>query len=91
MGRDLEFSRKSLAQALARCYSPYMELSERLDRLETNMAHLEHNYEQLNQVVITQAKQITRLEAELRKSSDTLTTIELDRIRQPNPKPPHYS
>jgi len=68
-----------------------MELSERLDRLETNMAHLEHNYEQLNQVVITQAKQITRLEAELRKSSDTLTTIELDRIRQPNPKPPHYS
>ena len=68
-----------------------MEISDRLDRLEANIAHLEHHFEQLNDVVITQGKQITRLEAELRKSSDALTTIELDRIRDTNPKPPHYS
>ena len=67
-----------------------MELLQRLDRLETNIAHLEHEYEQLNRVVIAQAKQITRLETDLRKALDGLTTIELDRIRQTNPKPPHY-
>ena len=67
-----------------------MEHIERLDRLEINLAHLEHEYEQLNQVVIAQTKQITRLEGDLRKALGTLTTIELDRIRQTNPKPPHY-
>ena len=67
-----------------------MELHERMERLETSMAHLEHQYEQLNQVVILQTKQINRLESELRKALGSLTTIELDRIRQTNPKPPHY-
>ena len=64
--------------------------SPRLEKIESHLAHLERQYEELNQVVIEQARLIARLQKESAKISDTMGTIELERVRATNPKPPHY-
>jgi len=66
-------------------------LEERLLRLETNVTHLEHLCEQLNQVVADQSKIITKLQMVQQQLSQTVETQELDRIKATNAKPPHYS
>ena len=66
------------------------ELLRRLENLESHLAHLEHQYDQLNQVVLEQGKQLTRLQATQQKVSQTVETMELDRIKATNAKPPHY-
>ena len=58
--------------------------------METQMAHLERLVEQLNEVVIEQGRALARLQAQLRRVSDTLETSELERIRQTSGPPPHY-
>ena len=67
------------------------ELAERLEKLESNLAHLEHQYDQLNQVVLEQSRQLTKLLALQQKLSESIENIELERIKSTNPKPPHYS
>ena len=62
----------------------------RLEKLEAAMAHVEHQHEQLNQVVVEQARTIARLQKELALASASLTGMELERIRANNQKPPHY-
>jgi uncharacterized coiled-coil protein SlyX len=75
----------------ARRYSPSMnELSERLANIETHLLHLEHQYEQLNNVVIEQGRWLARLQKESAKVSQAVQTMELERIRANNPKPPHH-
>ena len=64
--------------------------SQRLEKIESHLAHLERQYEELNQVVIDQARLIARLQKETGKISDTVGTMELERVRATNPKPPHY-
>ena len=66
------------------------EVAERLTRLESTMAHLEHLTEQLNEIVVDQARQLDQLKKILQRQSQSLETIELERIRSTNPKPPHY-
>jgi uncharacterized coiled-coil protein SlyX len=66
-------------------------LEERLLRLETNVTHLEHLCEQLNQVVTDQSKTIARLQAVQQQLSQSMESQELDRIKGTNAKPPHYS
>ncbi len=66
------------------------EISQRLERLEANSAHLEHQVEQLNQVIIKQAKTIEVLKKQAQRQSQTLESMELDRIQSTNAKPPHY-
>ncbi len=66
------------------------ELRQRLEALESHLAHLERQYEQLNEVVIAQGKELARAQARLRGLGQTLETIELERIKAANPKPPHY-
>ncbi|HTD68371.1 MAG TPA: SlyX family protein [Candidatus Limnocylindria bacterium] len=66
------------------------ESSERLERIESHLSHLERQYEELNQVVIEQGKLIARLQKETAKVSDSVGTMELERVRATNPKPPHY-
>ena len=66
------------------------EISQRLERLEANSAHLEHQVEQLNQVIIEQAKTIDVLKKQAQRQSQTLESMELDRIKATNAKPPHY-
>jgi uncharacterized coiled-coil protein SlyX len=66
------------------------ESTQRLERIESHLAHLERQYEELNQVVIEQGKLLARLQRDSAKVSDAVQTIELERIRANNPKPPHY-
>jgi SlyX protein len=64
--------------------------SRYLDKLETNIAHLEHQLEQLNSVVIEQGKMLDRLKKEVQRQSSAMQTLELDRIKANNSRPPHY-
>jgi uncharacterized coiled-coil protein SlyX len=66
------------------------ETLPRLERLETNLAHLEHQVEQLNEVIVEQAKVIEFLKKQAQRQSSVLESIELDRIKANNAKPPHY-
>ncbi len=66
------------------------ELAARLEKLESNLTHLEHQYDELNQVVVEQARQLAKMQAQQQKVSQTVESIELERIKSTNPKPPHY-
>jgi SlyX protein len=66
------------------------ESSDRLDRLESHIAHLEHLVEQLNGVVIEQGKLLDRLKKETQRQSGAMRTLELERIKANAQKPPHY-
>jgi len=61
-----------------------------IDKLESNLAHLEHQVEQLNQVVIEQGKLLDRLKKETQRQSGILQTLELERIKSTVQRPPHY-
>ncbi len=67
------------------------ENDERLERAEASLAHLEHQYDQLNRVVVEQAKLLERLRKQVERLTETLETQELERIRGTSAKPPHYS
>lgn len=67
------------------------ENSRRLEKLESNVAHLEHQVEQLNDVVIQQGKLLDRLKKEVQRQSSAMETMELERIKANIQKPPHYS
>jgi len=66
------------------------ELAKRLERIEANLAHLEHQVEQLNGVVIEQGKLVEQSRKQLQRQSATLEAIELERIKATNARPPHY-
>ncbi len=66
------------------------ENSQRMDKLESHVAHLEHQVEQLNGVVIEQGKLLDRLKKEVRRQSSTMQTLELERMKSNNQKPSHY-
>jgi uncharacterized coiled-coil protein SlyX len=66
------------------------ELEERLNRLESTIAHLEHMTELLNDVVTEQGRELIQLKKKYVLQSESLDTIELERIRSTNSKPPHY-
>jgi len=64
--------------------------SERFARLESHMAHLEHQVEQLNEVVVEQAKTIDRLVKQVQLQARAMETAELERAKANSQKPPHY-
>lgn len=66
------------------------EHSQRMDRLESHLAHLEHQVEQLNGVVIEQGKLLDRLRKEVQRQSGVMQTLELERMKSNVEKPPHY-
>ena len=66
------------------------EISQRVEKLESHFAHLEHQVEQLNAVVVEQVKWLERLKKEVQRQSRVLQTQELERIKANNQKPPHY-
>ena len=66
------------------------ENSRRLEKLESHVAHLEHQVEQLNDVVIEQGKLLDRLKKEVQRQSSAMETMELERINTNVQKPPHY-
>ena len=69
---------------------PHDELAKRLATLEAHIAHVERQFDQLNEVVIEQARELRRIVALQQRISDTLATQELERVRATSPKPPHY-
>lgn len=66
------------------------EISERLQKIEAHVAHLEHQVEQLNDVVTEQSRLVEFLKKQVQKQSGVLETLELERIKANNPKPPHH-
>jgi uncharacterized coiled-coil protein SlyX len=64
--------------------------SQRMDKLESHFAHLEHLVEQLNGVVTEQGKLLDRLRKETQRQSNAMQTLELERIKSTVQKPPHY-
>ncbi len=66
------------------------DASQRLEKIESHLAHLERQYEQINQVVIEQGRLLARLQKENSKVSSAMETIEIERIRATDSKPPHY-
>jgi len=66
------------------------ENSQRMDKLESHLAHLEHQVEQLNEVVIEQGKLLDRLKKETQRQSGIMQALELERIKSNVQKPPHY-
>jgi SlyX protein len=66
------------------------EHSRQIEKLESHVAHLEHQMEQLNEVVITQGKLLERLKKEVQRQSTAMQTVELERIKSNIQKPPHY-
>jgi uncharacterized coiled-coil protein SlyX len=63
---------------------------QRLERIEAHVAHLEHQVEQLNEVVVGQGKLVDHLKKQVQRQSAVLETMELERIKANNPKPPHH-
>ena len=66
------------------------EAAHRLHRVEAHLAHLEHQVEQLNGVIIAQGKELEQLKKLVQRQATTLESIELERVKATNPKPPHY-
>jgi len=66
------------------------ENSRRTEKLEAHVAHLEHQVEQLNGVVIEQGKMLERLKKEVQRQTRAMETLELERMKSNNVKPPHY-
>jgi uncharacterized coiled-coil protein SlyX len=66
------------------------ELSTRLGKIESHLAHLEHQVEQMNEVIMAQDKLLERLKKEVQRQSSAMETLELERIKANNAKPPHY-
>jgi uncharacterized coiled-coil protein SlyX len=65
-------------------------MEDRLQKLESHIAFLEKQYEDLNKVVIEQGRALSRVQSELTRAGDALRAAEIERIRANNPKPPHY-
>lgn len=66
------------------------EISERFARLESHVAHLEQQVEQLNEVVVEQAKLIERMRKQVQLHGRTLESSEIEQVKANNPKPPHH-
>ena len=66
------------------------EALARLGKIESHIAHLEHQVEQMNQVIVEQGKVIDRLKKEVLRHGTAMETLELERIKANNTKPPHY-
>ena len=66
------------------------DASARLGKIESNVTHLEHQVEQLNGVVIEQGKLLERFKKEMQRQTSAMETLELERMKSNNTKPPHY-
>ena len=62
----------------------------RMEKIESNLAHLEHQVEEMNRVLIEQGKLLERLKKEVQRQNTAMQTLELERIQSNSQKPPHY-
>ena len=66
------------------------ETTQRFEKLEAHLAHLERQVEELNEVIIEQSKLVDRMKKEVQRTSSAMQSMELERIKANNPKPPHH-
>ncbi len=66
------------------------ETTARLGKIESHLAHLERQVEELNGVIIEQGKLLERVKKEVQKQSSAMQTMEMERIKGNTQKPPHY-
>ena len=66
------------------------DISTRLGRIESHLAHLEHQVDEMNDVIVAQDKLLERLKKEIQRQSTAMESLELERIKANNAKPPHY-
>jgi uncharacterized coiled-coil protein SlyX len=66
------------------------ETSTRLEKLESHLAHLEHQFDKLNEVVIEHTRLLKRMQTQQQRIAQTVESIEIDRIKSDRSKPPHY-
>ena len=66
------------------------EISKRFECIEAHVAHLEHQVEQLNTVVADQGRAVELLKKQAQRQSRVLETLELERIKDNNVRPPHH-
>ena len=52
------------------------DISTRFEKMEANIAHLEHQVEQLNGVIIAQGKLLERVKKEVQRQSTAMESIE---------------
>lgn len=83
-------SRSTLAGFGRKIHCMADENSRRIEKLESHIAHLEHQVEQLNGVVIEHGKLLDRLKKEVQRQSAAMQTLELEHIKANVQKPPHY-
>ncbi len=69
-----------------------MDLNERIIELETKSSYQEHLIQELNEVVVSQQKQMDALEASLQRMSDYLKNSQGSQLARPDEEvpPPHY-
>ncbi len=66
------------------------DLPNRLQQIEQHIAHLEHHVDQMNTILLEQQNVLMRLKKEVQRQTQTLQTMELERIKANITKPPHY-
>jgi SlyX protein len=67
--------------------------SERMTQLEIGLAHLQRQYDVLNQVVTEQALQLDRVNQRIAKWEQTVDSLKNGSDQETDPldeKPPHY-
>jgi uncharacterized coiled-coil protein SlyX len=67
------------------------ELLQRMDQLEAHVAHLERQADELNGVMVEQAKLLARLQKNLGAVTEVIESAEKERLHQSREKPPHYA
>lgn len=92
LARNFCQARVALDFAAPRGQDAFMpnENLQRIEKLESSLAHVEHLVEQLNGVVIEQGRLLERLRKEVQRQSSAMQTLELERIKSNVQKPPHY-
>ena len=53
-------------------------MNQRMEKLESHVAHLEHQVEQLNEVLTDQGKLVEFLKKQVQRQSSVLETMELE-------------
>lgn len=68
------------------------DLKQRVEKLETALAYLQHDFEAQNETILLQTKQIVKLENSIKKLLSKIETLETgSEKRDPlDEKPPHY-
>lgn len=64
--------------------------TERWEKIESHLAHVERQVDELNGVIIEQGRLLERLKREVWRQSTAMQTLELERIKMNQQKPPHY-